>query len=234
MSTPKDVQFKGIENIMTAYDNMEIPAFSIWCGKEMNFKYEGDSMDEGTKTLFDYLELLRMQGSWAIYSLKVYEDFSGKITNKTPYDGSFNFQLNTSPNYIDGQAGGQLGMILSKMSALEKRLDDQDAEDEEQDDYGMGVVGRVLMHPAIQQLIPHVMGFLTSLKPKQMNASVNGVTVDPGQNQPPLMVRYNDAIDVLQSVDPNFIETLEKLARLAKTQPDTYKGYVTMFGSMNV
>lgn len=238
MSTARDVQFRGIDNVLKGYENMDIPAFSVWCGKEMNFKYEGKNMAEGLRTLDSYLELLRSQGSWAIYSLKVYDDLEGKITSKTPYDGSFNFTVNMSPNHIDGVPGGHIGQLTSEISALRQRIDEMEQEDED-DSYGMGLLGKILLHPTIQQIVPGVIVGITNLiKPNQMNnASIGGVTVnqDHQDNRPEaIIVRLNNALDILQAADPNILVTLEKLARLAQTQPDTFKNYVTMFNAMNV
>jgi hypothetical protein len=83
MSTGKSVQFHTLENVLNAYQLRDVPAFAIYQGTQLMVKYEGTDIDEGSALLEQFLQML--QNSAAIYSLCVYEEFSGKINNKTAY-----------------------------------------------------------------------------------------------------------------------------------------------------
>lgn len=142
------VQFYGIENVVDAYTNKRIPAFAIWCGKQLQFRYDGTegdgeetapSMEEGAQLLRSYLEAL-YQGSSALYTLKTYDDLppGAKIRPSTEYDTAFNFKLTPPGGMIEG-AGPAYAPRSSLAAALEqinKRLTviEEGEGDEEIDD----------------------------------------------------------------------------------------------------
>lgn len=88
-------QFRSIASVCEAYANAEIPAFAVAYDKDINLRYEGDSMSEGEQILQNWLARLKQEGTRAIYQLRLYEDLGGKrIKSNTPYDMAFKFVLN--------------------------------------------------------------------------------------------------------------------------------------------
>src|SRR5258706_15867030 len=102
------VQFIGIDDVVQAYTNKRVPAFAIWCGRDMQFRYDGTdpdqgymkpTMQEGAQLVNDYLSGM-WQGSTALYVLKVYDGLKAneKIKPSTEYDTAFNFKLYAAQN----------------------------------------------------------------------------------------------------------------------------------------
>jgi len=83
MLAGKSVQFQTANHVVDAYLLRDVPAFSIYQGKQLLIKYEGSDINEGASLLGNFLEML--QNSAAIYTLCVYEDFTGRINDKTAY-----------------------------------------------------------------------------------------------------------------------------------------------------
>lgn len=83
------IQFRGLGQVLTAFENRGVEAWSLWDGKAFMFKGVGQN------DLTTILESLDKGGTTAIYTLKVYEDITDakKIKSSTECDGSFNFRL---------------------------------------------------------------------------------------------------------------------------------------------
>lgn len=132
------VQLEGVENVIGSYRNRKVPAFAIFQGKDMNFFYAGNDMQEGEEQLTGFLEMI--QNSKAVYRLKVYHDSdikNGIVRSSTPDIGAVNFRLNLDPV---GSAGGYIGApgnyaqireMQREIERLREQVETQGAEDPE-------------------------------------------------------------------------------------------------------
>lgn len=239
------VQFRSAEMALQAFGNTDCEAWSVWQGKQLLYKGIGD---EDLKAFFDLLE---DQASNAVYTLCYYEDITSKknINSKTPFDGSFNFRLNSDRMEIT-QAQyskvGSLNELQSKVSAMENRIGDfldklENREEEEPEPPNrLGIIGDILEHPAIAPLLPQLLAMVTGTNKQigyanQINGkqAVNGDEI-PGvvrmgavgavSNVPPAITdKTNQAIERLQLVDPNLSDHLTMLANLAEKDPGTFQ-----------
>lgn len=136
-----NVQFFGDQAVVNAYNNRGINAWAVFQGKNLL------TTGEDATTLQTWLDML--QGSTAIYCLKVYDvESADDITEGTDANGSFNFKLLGNPANISGTGqqqtnaapAGIAGVIQRKLEArigarIEKMLDKWDLDgDEEGDD----------------------------------------------------------------------------------------------------
>jgi hypothetical protein len=99
------ISLKGVENVLSAYRAAGSPKWALFCGQEIQFPYNGDSMEEGEQELLQFLTLLEAGGSKAVYTLKVYYDDVKQIDKKTPNKGAVPFVLNDEPQYRTGKDG---------------------------------------------------------------------------------------------------------------------------------
>jgi hypothetical protein len=215
------VQFKGLNSVIAAYENREVPAWSLWQGKQFMFKYEGNDIGEGSQQLQTILEALQ-NSSNAIYTLKVYEDVpGGKIKNNTPDDGSFNFKLNAENQEITVNQYG----ALRKQDKLEQELAEikqmlLEREEEEEPQSKLGLIGEILNDPGISQIVqPLLMKFLGisgAPTPQTAMRSISGINDDAPAT-------LEKAIAILKQADPKLSEHLMKLANLSKESPDSFK-----------
>jgi hypothetical protein len=228
MTAQKRVHFTGIEEVINAYEHYGIPAFAIFSGKDLHFRCMPDTIEEGSKSLETFLEMLGPM-NWEHLTLKVYEDTSKGIKARTDYDGSFGFQINENPNKGDGVGNNA---VLSRLAAIEKKLTAEDSDDDEMNDYGLGKIGQIMQHPAIEPLVPlltnKLLDFLIGPDPHAQTARIAGpreVTTDE-------QVTIDAAITRLKATTQNLGELLLKLAEFSEKQPVKFKIYMGTFKTM--
>ena len=225
------IQFRGIDAVVEAYSNRDVPAWSLWQGKQFMFKHEGNDIAEGANQLHQTLEMLK-DTSNAIYTLKVYEDWKQgqKIKNNTPDDGSFNFK-------IDGEA--QVGAtqyyqsrnteMLAVLNKINDRLDtlEEEKEIEPEQENKLGVIGDIISHPVLS---PIIQGFVQSLlanatkRPEQSPAASPQATMQRAvlNGIDESEIRLNEALSVLKQHDDKLPEHLAKLAKIAASDKNTF------------
>lgn len=240
------IQFKGIDKVVTAYINNDVPIFALFCGRQLLTKYEGEDIQEGANFLREFLENLD-KGS-ATYALCVYEDPGTKVKSNTPYDGSFNFKLEEKPypsqsiTGLDERVNNRVADLENKFNLLMQKLDEQDKEElEESAPGGLGaVLNGLLENPEIQRAIAsRVIGLVDKILPAP--AADPGLRAVPSeglgkvgsvQNGPAQQVnqltsseidRLNQAIEILAKHDQLLGSHLAKLALVAETEPGKFK-----------
>lgn len=237
MSTQsKSVQFRNAADVVAAYLSRDVATFAIFCNRQLLFKYEGDSVEEGEQNLTEMLELLERNQSAAIYMLAVYEETSGKINDKTPYHGSFNFRFQ---DLQDNFKGGNMHALQSQVNALtvqvQKLTEENAGDEEEEDDYGLGKVGRILNHPAIQPLLPGIGQKLVDFIMPENNpghtARIAGieVTTDPLNEK-----KINEALQILNREVSDLGDVLLKMAAFAQKKPNQFKFYISALKGMKL
>lgn len=222
MASNMSVQFRSPQNVLDAYVNRQVAAWSIWHGKQFMFKYEGESVDEGAAHLAELLQVL--QQSQGIYTLRVYEDLDGKIKSNTPDDGSFNFRFQDAVGYM---GGGQNNELLSELRAMKLEIEQLKSErDEEEPENKLGVLGDALEVPGVAQalagLVPQLVAKLFGVSAPQALAGVPGAEIKT----------LADALAVLQAADPEFEIHMIQLATLARENETKFKSVVSMMAFM--
>jgi hypothetical protein len=235
------VQFRSSEAVLTAYENSSCPAWSLWQGGQLLFKFAGKTAEEAISALSNVLEMLG-ESSNAIYTLKVYEDIGGKekIKNNTPYDGSFNFRLNADSQELNqSQYRNYSGMkeLQTQIAALSARIEareaesDDDDEEEDETERQLGKIGALLNNPVVQQLA----GLLfrgTNLAPAPGPRAVGALgNVPPAPDQEQ---QISQALAILKDKDPKLGEHLTKLAQIAQSSPANFDYMLTLVEQITI
>lgn len=229
------VQYTGINNVLRAIENIDIPYFAVFSGKSLIFKNPAfgdigiDETGEAVNILQSFLEGLN-QGSNAIYTLKLYETIpAGGITDKTPANYSINFRLNLEgmdklPQRIEAENRQNVNSeILSELRALRMRVDEM--ENEEPEEKPSGILGALLNNEAVlNTLVASVAGiaahFMNQLSIKPINnvaMPINGIDQEPTEQQ-----KISKAIEVLSKSDPNLGDHLLILAKMSIDNPSQF------------
>jgi len=229
------VQYTGINNVLRAIENIDIPYFAVFSGKALIFKNPAfgdngiDETGEAVNILQSFLEGLN-QGSNAIYTLKLYEAIpAGGITDKTPANYSINFRLNLEgmdrlPQSVSAENRNNINSeILSELRALRMRVDEM--EKEEPEEKPAGILGALLSNEAaLNTLVASVAGiaahFMNKLAIKPINnvsMPINGIDQEPTEQQ-----KINKAIEVLSKNDPNLGDHLLILAKISIDNPSQF------------
>lgn len=183
----KSVQFKNVDDVLTAYESRGVACFAIFQDKQFLFKFEGGDIGEGAAYLSDLLEILK--GSAAIYTLAVYEDPGGRITSKTPYDGSFNFRFNeNTEGYNQGslmirELRDEMRLLHERIENLTVAADEDDEGPQESETAALDRIAGYMNHPVINTLIQNILPMLTNNgahsaqpqpQPQPQPAAING------------------------------------------------------------
>jgi hypothetical protein len=240
------VAFRGINQVVAAYTNNDMPSWAIWNGKEMMFAHPTDDIEDGKNALRMILKELYEGGSEAQFSLKVYEDMGAKdkIRSNTPWDRSFGFVLYGDEEYSPYQQGrrGFQAEADERVKLLQTEIDElklqlAEADDQEEKPEGInGIISGIMEMPGIKQaLAAKLAGFINSVLPfgAPSPAAVAGLPAPgnapiPSLLNPDQQMKVQQAINVLCTKDAKLGDNLLKIAEIAATNIKQYNGLVAM------
>ena len=255
-------EFTKVEDVVEAYEAQGVPAFAIFHDRDMRAKFVPDSdegMDEGATKLETILTQLQTSGSYAIYTLRTYEDTAKGVKNNTPYDCSVNFQFNRGSSPRAAGVGGvettykgaSYTDLAVENAILKKELEDLQAEIDEpkEGDGVMGTIDKISQLPGMDRIIgiiaEKIAGLLTRGEQPQQQMEQqpdNGFAGGgyPGTRKISGVPNLDDAkrIDIslseLSKKVPDLADILEKLARMSKNTPFKFNLYISTLRKMNV
>lgn len=236
----KSVQFRGIDNAVKAYENMEIPRWGLFQGSQFLMKYNGTNMKEGAELLEQYLNALDLRSADTnTYTLCIY-DTADKINSATKYDASFNFRL---VDNINEYQAGKTGFLENRIAGIEQKLNDvlDPAQDEPAEltptQQIWATVGKILEHPQIQQALAQKMvGVIEGLSNtlggvfKQPVAAIGSApaAVAPNTTIQDENAKLQQAVNILVTIDPQLGTHLLQLAQVAAADPEKYNTLIGM------
>lgn len=226
MPISSSIQFNNKDQVLAAYQNRDVAAWSLWQNKQFMFK----GMDEAG--LNELLNVLANGGTNATYTLRVYEgiDNDKQIKSNTPDDGSFNFKLNADGQHI---SPGQYDKVYSnealirRVTELESKLDETEAAPN-----ALGKIGDIISHPILAPVIPLViqklMDFLFTPPSQTNNLPKQQLTNNPalslaGIDEDKII---EDCIAKLKKHDRLLAAHLLKLVDIAENQPEIFNAFV--------
>lgn len=247
------IQAYGVDRVIDFYHNNDVAPWAVWCGNQFMFHYSGSEMQEGSANLRGICEMIldaNKEGGaspQATYTLAVYDDLpkGGKINNKTPYSGCFNFKLVSREmavdRYSDGGGSGLRDEVRSLKAAVEMLVAKQNEDDSEVEPGKSGVMGMLsglLDMPEVQRAIAgKVVSIIDHIIPSkgqgaqlgQVAGALPGATV---QDELDLQTRLQNALGALFEYDPLLVQDLEKLAVVAKGDPAQFNLLLSMLRKM--
>lgn len=227
LSVGGSLQYTKKEQVINAYQLQEIPSWAIAHRRQFLFKYIGEDLEEGAEQLEKILEDL--QNSAAVYTLRLYEKTNGeRITDKTPYDLSFNFRFKTeSENYLPGLGGSpreilplfmqKLETMQEEISALRREREEESEEDTEPQEDTIGKITQLLSNPAVMAMLQK---FFPAGSPTQVPAQLSGI----GDEEKKIQA----ALEILRAADPQLGSHLLKLAQVAQNDKQKFSGLISM------
>lgn len=245
----RSVQFRGIDKVIQAYDNMQVAPWALYQGTQLLAKSEQSDMEGGKALLSELLNSLDNPDNVATYTLCVFDDLKPgeKIKSGTKWDGSFNFKLADTMQDYKAQRMSGIADNSQRLTAIEEKLERllNPAPDDDQKPSGVGGLPDFLMemldHPQVRdaiatrgvQFIDNIMGFLTRkpapvvpfVSPSNIPAKVGAApqAVDSAQMQ-----KIQHALELLMPVDPQLGDHLLTLAEKAHADPAKYQQVIGM------
>lgn len=236
----KSVQFKGLENVLRAFEYKNCEVWAVFDGRYLIHK------GVGVEELREWLSMLASNGGNPVYTLKVYEDLQAadEVKERTECTGSFGFKLfddaeiyKASPySKTDQELNERLKRIEETISGFQ-----DEAEPEPGNEINIGaIINDYLSNPhklntllsGIKQLFsngtqPAAVGSVGALPDFKNQQTMQ--TNQPTEND---LQRLSNALDVLGNIDAKLPEHLEKLAHLATTKPGMFATLINMLEGM--
>lgn len=228
------VHFNGIDGVVNAFIKKGIPYYAIISDKEiLHSNQEPMEIEEAADQMREFLEMLTPSGNH-VYSLKIYnEPPAGGITEKTPPNFGLKFRLFELPtssaewvnSKLERRISGQQpsNEIISRLAAIEQKLQDQDIEEEDEEEEEpqpqglMGMINGIVERPEIQAAL---MGWIAKIIQPTTPAPTGAIAGIPGS--------LEDSLSILKSADPDLESDLALLAKLAKENPAQFNFLLSM------
>lgn len=236
MAVGRSVQFRGINNVVGAYERQDLVPWGIFQGTQFMQGYNGSDQKEGSEMLEQYLQALDSRSADGVtYTLCVYDGLAKgeKVRSQTKYDASFNFRLIDN---IDGSTSGR-SYYEQKISGLEKQIEDMKEPAElTPKEKLLEHLGTLFSHPQVQQmlatkLVTIVEGLTAGITglfnpggvvPRPTSAAIGAVDVN-AENE-----KLQRAVQMLIQVDDQLGTHLLKLAEVAAADPAKYQNLISM------
>lgn len=227
------VHFWGIENVVEAFTNKELPYFAIISGKKIIHKNQDiEDINEAAENLRSFLNMLNT-ASGDLYTINIYESVpAAGIKSNTPEDYGLNFKLNELPlpasKYFEAQAQTKIERqskwdeLFSRISAIEQKLQEEDLEEEEEEEEDSsigGVLNTMLKKPEIQGAILNFVGNMFA-QPVKKPGALAGVDTQPGS--------LEESLAILRKYDTRLEEDLKLLADMAVNNTAQFNFLLTM------
>lgn len=244
---PEFIHFRGKDAILEAYERQGIPACTLVSGKDIIFCYDGDSIEQGSAELGEFIDALKVGLSQGVYTLRVYKNPPKEINLSTKQNLSFKCRI-LDPDEMEEKNNGYAQRFYEKrISDLEAKLSGMPDEEEEEMPIWQSTVAGILQRPDVQNfLMTKIFGIVEKFfgpAGQQPAAAVSGVPeavqstaekamidatalyngLSPEQRQ-----RMDAAIGVLLQNDPEVGTNLLKIAMFLQKDPGKYRTYLSM------
>ena len=254
----KPVQYTSVEDVVSAYEAGDIPAFAVFGERQLYLKYEGEDIAEGAAKLDEVLTKWAAAGNNAVFTLSMYDSLPAgkKVKYTTDNDASFNFQLNKGRAGVGDVPRGSVDYtdlaVENAILKMKLKAYEEDEGGEVEQDALMGAIDKFMAIPGVEGLIGAIAErgseFIRSVGKKEdfpSDATIydkdgNRVHVRRVSGIPNSMPEVNNdmrvsiAVNELKMVLPDIAELLEKLVRLHQKKPVNFKIFVAGLRGMKV
>ena len=221
---------RGTDKALQYYQEEGTPIFALYEGAAKdpvchNLKGKFDDIEDSMELIKKYFNYITPDPKTK-YVIKFWDekpqfDAKGKLTS-TP-DGSLRFITNNDEEvaeYINGyqqRVGSYNNEILSRLSAIETKINEPDEEEEE---HKPDLISGIISNPEIQNMIVGYIGMIVDrLIPLKKTVAINGVTDNN---------KMQIALEILQRHDPELDNDLFLLATMAENDPGQFEFLLKM------
>lgn len=233
------VQLIGKKAILSRYSKLDCESWALYQGKQ--FIVGGSGIED----LEGWLDDFQQSGTTATYTLRVYDTEEVPTSSNAGGDYIACIHFKVVDSYDNMGIAGYNGKLGEKIAAIEtqlKKLTEQEPEPEESSAIG-AIVNDWFTHP---EKFAAVLGIIKSLfAPAPVPAPVLAPAMMPAvpvqkmggfnmteqlsvnSSTPEGLERIARALDILGRCDPDLVIHLEKLAKLAETEPLMFKAIIS-------
>ncbi len=221
------IQLIGKQAVLETYSDFEGDTWGLFVGKRLIIA------GEGSADLEKYLDRFAPAGSTGSYTLKIFDEDTAPVQVRpgTEYSCSFDFKITDT---YGGAGIAGFGAIGARLEKIEKQL----AAPEEPDGFQEIIMGWLREPHKLATVLGAVRTLLmpgnTPLPLPAPAQAIGSVTMpgseiksDMGTTDDKTYDRLAAVLDTLQKHDPQILEHLEKLAKIAVEKPSMFKMLLT-------
>lgn len=227
------VQLIGTKSVLARYDRLNCDAWALYQGKQ--FIVGGIGGD----ALSEWLQSFDQSGSTATYILRVYDcdEAPTSSTGNTDYVASLNFKV--IDQYEGYGIAGHSNKLMDTIRGIQdeiKELKKPPTDDGEDEQTFQSVVMGWLEDPqklnTVVGVARQILGFAAPAVTPALPQGQGIGSCEPGALSPvdaaseDGLTRISNALDILGKCDPDLVVHLEKLAKLAQTEPLIFKAVI--------
>lgn len=206
MASSYSVEKTDVAGVLEWFESQNHVNWFIYHSKPENIYYyhKGGDFDESAAVLFNVLNTIKNDGNKNIYILKL--EAKNKTTKESP---RVIFRLNTE-SAINGTnpVFNPNNEILSRLSAIENKLDDEEPEEEEEEKFSINsIISGMLQQPQTQQVILNLISNIAGNLVTPKITAVAGVNDD----------QLNDILNLLFKKGVK-VEHLKKLSEMPEAK----------------
>lgn len=219
------IQLIGIDKVLDVFSDFDQEgyAWALFQGRDPIVT------GEGSADLEKWLQRFEPAGSTGTYILKIYRNSDpDKIDRGTPYSAAFNFKL--QDNYGGQGIAGTNNQLWQRLAALEQRYQDDDKDDDKS--VTDSLIGWLDEPEKLNQVMGAVSQLIAAIKGGQPVAAVGGFGVADPANGEDKLTTLARTLDELEKHDSALVTHLQKLLKLAETNPVTFKIVLTQLDGL--
>lgn len=208
MASSYSVEKTDVAGVLEWFELQNHVNWFIYHSKPENIYYyhKGGDLDESAAVLFNVLNTIKNDGNKNVYILKL--EAKNKTTKESP---RIIFRLNTE-SVVNGMSpvfNPNNNEILSRLAAIENKLDDEELEEDEEEEKMSinGIISGMLQQPQMQQVI---LNFISNIAGNLVTPKVQAVA---GVNDDQL----NDILNLLFKKGVK-VEHLKKLSEMPEAK----------------
>lgn len=256
------VQFYGKEAVLQSYRNCEIPAWGLFSGKQLLCRYNGNDMDEGYQLLDEFISRIEGSSATytlKVFELKPGEKVKEKSECDSSFNFKID-ELGTfeeRQQHFIGRNKSIIGTLEQLQKDIQELKNPQPEEEEEEEQPLIAKIGSVIeesliefvRNPGSDNIISTLLRTITgnnnpapsynpaaigNIPQSQQTINTMQTTAQQKTEQEQLadLQRLEKVINVLETADPDYINHLEKIAKIAQEKPKKFQSLLTMLDLM--
>lgn len=225
------MQLIGRKAVIERFTKLGSESWALYQGKQFICGGTGGS------DLDEWLTDFESTGSTATYMLRVYDTDQAPIssTGNADYIACINFKIDDQ--YEGYGISGHNKNLMERIKGLEKKLEDKD-DDDDDTDFNSVVMGW-LENPEKLGMIAGAIRTLMGGTPVQPREAlhepvqtISGIDLKNESVMEDNLTRVSRALDTLEKHDKQLVTHLEKLAKLASTDPLIFKAVLSKLDAL--
>jgi hypothetical protein len=212
-----NAQVIGREEAVKTFEAYQADVWGLYEGNKLVVAGVADDLD-------DWLTRFEKAGNAATYCIRIYYDITDpkQVSKAEEYNGAFTFKYFDVTPYGNGAVSGFNQKLMERIEGLEKKISGGDQEENAFESLIMGYLEDPVKLGQAVGIVRQAIG-LTPINQNLPAAAIGSTGGGGGEmDTEDKLTRLSAALDKIEKTDKQLLEHLEKLAKVAETNPGLY------------